>query len=214
MSVIFDNQICVFSNEKLKFKIIHEHDLELCIFQLVGEVFSKQLSLEPFNLKGVGNYYYHSDNTFYSSKPYIMDNSNCKVSIVMPTDLPPSYTQGHSFKIIYKLVVFFISTNDISKQLQAPFVYFPSNTGELNDYDFQKGSYFQPLTFSTHAIDSILSPTSPRKLVQMIDALRNPDDYENVMDQMDLDRLDEIEHQVTNSDSSISYLYSVLLYNK
>ena len=207
MSVIFDNQLCVFSSEKLKFKIMHEQELEFCLFQIIGEVFNKQLNLEPFNLKGVGHYYYHSESTFYSSKPYMTESSNCKVSIIMPTDLPPSYTQGHSFKIIYKVVVFFVYANDVYKQVQAPFIYFPTNCKELSDFDFEKGLYFQTLAYASQGLDSILSPTSPRKLVQMIDALRNPGEFENVMAEIDQDIfLDEIEQQVINSDSGISLL--------
>ena len=206
MSIIFDKQLCVFSGEKLKFKIIHENDLEFCLFQIVGEVFCKNLPLLPFNLKGVGSYYYHSENTFYSSKPYMTDYSNCQVQIVMPNALPPSYTQGHTFKIIYKLIVFFVYSHDNYKQLQAPFIYFPTNTQELIDFDFQQGLYFQTLTYASQGIDNLASPTSPRKLVQMIDALRNPEEFENVMDLIDQDVfLDEIEQQVINSDSS-SYL--------
>eukprot|EP00834_Sanchytrium_tribonematis_P003317 NODE_124_length_17341_cov_0.560028.p9 type:complete len:204 gc:universal NODE_124_length_17341_cov_0.560028:12729-12118(-) len=203
MSVIFENQVC-FSGEKLKFKIINEQDVELVLFQVVGEIFSKNVKLENFKMKGVGNYFYHSEHTFYSSKPYIADYTNCKVSVIMPHKLPPTYNQGSSFKIIYKMVVFFVYENEQSKQLQAPFIYFPAGSNNCEDFDFEKGFYFQPLAFSVQGIDSLMSPTSPRKLIQMIDALRNPQDFDEIQEQMNLDVfLDEVEQNVIDSDSGI-----------
>ncbi len=213
MSLIFENQLCVFSGEKLKFKIIHENELEFCLFQIIGEIFAKNVAIAPFNLKGVGSYYYHSSNTFYSSKPYMTDYTNCKVSIVMPNKLIPSYTQGTSFKVIYKLVLFFIYPNDQVKQLQAPFIYFPTESNNVEEFDLQRPMFFQTLTYSVQGVDSLLSPTSPRKLVQMIDALRNPEEFDLIADQIGQDVfLDEIEQQVVSSDSGLLYLYSFLLY--